>query len=394
MKRVCLLVLLAVLLLCALPAQADEAGVLTETELGKWLNGLLLSTAGVEPMNAPVGEEALTEDGYAFIYDTATFYYNKPTLDAQSVLNAIAVTDENLSMPRGVNLGVPQDALMEAYGWMNMDLVGDGSFATLYVLNHLPQGAYWALAQRNGSELQSVQCAIHAYAGEDRYTDAGILYTVMEGAVTGIRVYGLNTYVTRAEVENNLQAVGGVIEVDTAQTQGVTLVSAAQAFGQSDMEFGGIAFFTLTDADAAAVFGQPVSESWAQDDTGAWLHMITYNSTSLVFTTDANKQNAQLETLAVTDASMSGPRGLVTGMGLSDVMALYRSDGTGETLDAAALLYGDGQNAPYGTLEQSGNDATLRYTAVITDAKGAERQIVLHISFTDGVLSEWMLYTF
>ncbi|MCE5342852.1 MAG: hypothetical protein LLF96_04580 [Eubacteriales bacterium] len=395
MKRVCLLLTLAALLFC-MPALADEAGVLTETELGSWLNNLLISTVDVAPLNAPIGEEALTQDGYAFIYDSATLYYNKPVLDAQSVLSAIAVTNESLAMPRGIHLGSPVEALLSAYGWQNPTLTGDDSFAPLYVLNRLPSGAYWALAQRSGNQLQSVQCAIHARAGADRYTDTGVLYTVLRDTVTAIRVYGLNTYTTRAEVENNLTAVGGsgVAVADTVPAVGVTLLSDAQPFNQTDLQLGSLHFLTLTEQDATATFGQPEGEAWAQDEGGQWLHTLAYTGASLVFGTDENKQNAYLESVSLNAAGMAGPRGLTVGMALQDAIKLFRCDGTGTTTDTAALLYGDGSTAPFGTLERTDDVATLRYAADATGAAGQTLLAVLHLTFSQDYLTEIMLYTY
>ncbi len=394
MKKICLLLALVVLLFC-MPALADDAGVLTETELSQWLNQLLIGMLDTQPLNAPIGEEALTQDGYAFIYDSVTLYYDKPVLDAQSVLNVVAVTNENLAMPRGVRLGSSVEALLSAYGWENPTLAGDDSFASLYVLNNLPSGAYWALAQRSGEELQSVQCAIHARAGEDRYTDTGVLYTVQKNAIVAIRVYGLNTYTTLAEVENNLIAVGGsVAPADTQPVTGVTLISDAQPFGQSDLQFGSLDFLNLTQESAMAIYGQPRGETWAQDEDNRWLHTFAYADASLVYGTDANKQNAYLESLSLTAAGMAGPRGLTVGMDLPTVLALFRCDGTGETTDTAALLYGDGRTAPFGTLEQTAGDAMLRYAATVTDAAGQTLQAMLRLTFTQGTLIEIMLYTY
>ena len=362
--------------------------MLTETELGTWLNGLLLSTKDVQPINAPVGEDALTGDGYAFIYDNATLYYNKPVLDAQSVLNAVAVTDASLAMPRGVTLNAPAAALLAAYGWQNPSLSGDDSFAPLYVLNQLPQAAYWALAQRGGNTLQSVQCAIHVLAGDDRYTDAGVLYTVTDGAVSAIRVYGFNTYITQAEVQGNLAAVAGGAQ----QTEGVTLVSDAEAFRQNDLEFGKVDFLTLTASAAQTLFGAATDENWAQDDTGEWLHSLTMANAALVFVTDANRQNERLESITLTGGE-AGPRGLAAGMTLNNAMALFRSDGDNRTADGAALLYGDGQNPPYGTLERGGGYATLHYTASVPGADGVPLTVALHLTFINDLLTEMMLYS-
>ena len=387
LRKICLLLVFMVLLACV-PAYADEAGVLTETELGQWLNSLLTNTANVQPQNAPVGEAALTVDGYAFLYDDATLYYNKPVLDAQSVLNAVSVTNESFLTPRGIHLGSPASALMAAFGWQNPTLTGDDTFAVLYVLNQLPNNVYWAMAQRSDGELQSIQCAIHALAGEDRYTDSGVMYNLQNGEVTGIRVYGLSDFTTRAGVESNLVALGS----STTDVTGITQQSDAEPFGQSDFQFGRMDFLTLTEKGAGVLFGQPVSDAWVQDDNG-WLHTINYPTVSLVFGADAQKRSEALESITVTGDWLYGPRGLATGLELSDVLGLFRADGTGKTNGAAAILYGDGQNPPYGTLETNGSDATLRYAAQGTGIKGQPITVALRLAFTDGRLTEWMLYT-
>ena len=61
------------------------------------------------------GEESHTEDGYAFIYDFATLYYDKPVLDQDSVLLAVSVTDEAYPGPRGIKLGDAQSVLIDTY---------------------------------------------------------------------------------------------------------------------------------------------------------------------------------------------------------------------------------------------------------------------------------------
>ena len=390
MKRAFLPLVIALLLLCA-TAFADEAGVLTETELSAWLNKLLLSTVGTEPLNAPVGEESQTDDGYAFMYQSATLFYNQPTLNAQSKLQAVAITDEALDMPRGIRLGAPAAMLLSAYGWQNPTLAGDETFAPLYVLNQLPDAAYWAWAQRNGDQLQSVRCAIHAGAG--RYTDTGILYSLSYGAVDAIRVYGLNQTVSEAEVKNNLAAVGGVqAGSPEPQIAGVNVQSSADPFGPSDLKFGRMDFITLTEKGAGMVFGDFTGEEWAQDEQNAWLHTLTYPNVTLVFGMDPSRQNARLDSLTVHSGDSIGPRGLMLGAELDKVLTLFRCDGTGAVNGSAAILYGDGQNPPYGTLERTGQDATLRYATTVTGADGTTIQVALHLTFTDAKLAEMMIY--
>ncbi|MEG0901734.1 MAG: hypothetical protein RSG96_06415, partial [Clostridia bacterium] len=76
LRRQALLLLFALVALLLLPALAfaDDAGVLSENELNRWVTQVLHDSAEEQPLNAPVGEEALTEDGYAFLYSFATLY--------------------------------------------------------------------------------------------------------------------------------------------------------------------------------------------------------------------------------------------------------------------------------------------------------------------------------
>lgn len=400
MKRTMRALALALCLLClgSAAACADEAGVLTEAELSAWLNGLLQSTLGVEPLNAPVGEEALTDDGYAFLYPSATLYYDKPVLDAQSVLKAVVVTDEALDMPRGARLGAPAEMLMAAYGWQNPGLLGDDTFAPLYTLNQLPQAAYWALAQRTGGALQGVQCAIHAGMGGERYTDTGVIYTVEGGLISAIRIYGLNASVSRAEVEANLAAVGNAPAADAAAetqqpAQGVTQAGAAEPFGMADLEFGRMDYLTLTEKGAAVLFGTAAGDDYTQDGEN-WLHTLTYPGVSLVFSQYADHTSSRLESLTYTREGLTGPRGLAVGMELARVMALFSADGQGRTAGAVALLYGDGQNTPYGTLERAGAEATLTYAFTLPTAGGPPANFALRLLFETERLTELMLYRY
>lgn len=393
MKRALPTLLLALCLACLFcaAALADEAGVLTEGELAAWLNKLLLSTVNVTPLNDPVGEESLTEDGYVFLYPQATLYYNKPALDQSSVLNAVAVTDEALDMPRGIRLGAPAEMLMAAYGWQNLGLTGDDTSAPLYTLDQLPDAAYWAWAQRAGTTLQSVQCGIHVQMSQGRYTDTGVIYTVENGLVSAIHVYGISAATGLEAVKANLAAVGGGLS-SAQPAQGVTTQSAALPFAQADLQFSRMDFLTLTEKGAGVLFGTATGDAWAQEESGGWLHTLSYPNATLVFALDQSRANARLDSLSIT-GGFAGPRGLAVGMALADALALFASDGAGRVSDTAAILYGDGQTPPFGTLERAGGDATLRYATTAT-AGGASFAVALHMTFVNDRLAELMIYRY
>ncbi len=392
-------------LFCVSPAfsRADDAGVLTETELNDFLISVLQQSMDEEPQNAPVGEESLTEDGYAFLYRFATLYYDKPVLDSSAALNGFAVTEETLVTPRGIQLGSPAEALVAAYGWQNHELMGDGSFAALYQLDQLPQSAYWAWAQLSEGGFSSVQCAIHAGMGNGRYTDAGIRYQVEGGVVTGIHVYGLNQSISEAEVASNLQAVTAVQaagsgdepewEEEIVTAQGYFEKSDAQAFGAEDLRFAGMDFLQLNEEGATQLFGSPQSEEWVQDETGAWYHTTQREGIQCTHVLDSNKQNSRLGSILLTGEGAQGPRGVKIGDGLQSVLSRFRSDGSGAVMGNQALLYGDGVNPPSGVMEDSGDGVNLSYLAEVTATDGTVCRIALHMSFGEGLLREITLYS-
>ena len=237
-----------------------------------------------------------------------------------------------------------------------------------------------------------MQCAILAACGENAYSAAGIRYTVADGLVTGIQIYGLDGSIPRTEVQSNLETVRELSRQATA-IMGVTERNEQPAFAQNDLQFSRVDFMTLTDAGASRAFGNPVNETWAQDDAQTWLHSIDYEGVSAVFACDASKQNPRLDTIAVTDARYAGPRGVNVGMSLQDAMALFLSEGSAKTRDTQALLYGDGETPPFGTLERSGSAATLRYGATVQRADGSAAHVSLHLTFESDSLTEWMIFT-
>ena len=208
--------LLICILLCGLvsAAWADDAGALAEGELSAWLNQLLLDTRDMQPLNAPVGEEALTEDGYAFLYDFATLYYDKPVLDRESVLRAVSITSDAYAAPRGITLGADETALLSTFGWQNPYLMGDGVMAAFYQIDEMPRAAYWSWASHDDEwQLTRVHCAIHVQAGEDRYTDVSLVFELENGMISAIRLSGLDTFITAENVYANLDAVLDVEQV-------------------------------------------------------------------------------------------------------------------------------------------------------------------------------------
>ena len=393
LRRILTIFLTLMIMSCCFSAMAQETVVLDETELSAWIDQALRDTVSLTPLNAPVDDNALTEDGYAFLYDFATLYYNQPQLSASSILQAVSLTDAGYACVRGIGIGSTQDELMEAFGAQNPYLLGDGTFAVLYQRDQMPSAAYWGWAQHDEQNvLTGMQCAMHVRAGEDRYTDAGVRFGLENGIVTEIRVYGLYDYITAAEVQANLETVRtvenamGAWALAEENAEGYVVSSSAAAFSAEDLAFSGVDFRTLTVEQLNVLLGGTVQ-----------IETITSENDQM---TNAEWQGAYLsmgssgnaDVLSVTDSRLEGPRGIRTGNMLNDVLAAFAADGEGRMYGSQTLLYGDGLTAPCGVMENDGTYTTVSYTAQMQ--RGAEWfNVTLMLTFSDDLLTEWMIYT-
>ncbi len=400
LRRKLKMVLALILACCFCPvfSLADDVGVLSETELNAWISTILKDTLSEEPLNAPVGEESRTDLGYAFLYSFATLYYDSPTLSETSVLQAIMVNDENYTGLRNIGIGTDQSALIETYGWQNTVLMGDGIFAPFYILDQLPTKAYWSWAVHDGDELLSVQCAIHVMIGTDTYTDAGIRYTLDDGVVTAIEVYGLTQTTTQAQVQSNLNAVrsaqgagsgdGAQIEQTITQweTAAYEIANDLEPFGEADLRFASADFMNLSETGAALLWGEPMSQEQVTDDTGAMLLTTMRDGLTLSY------ENDTLNTLSITSDAYEGPRGITIGMSVPEVVALFETDGEGRLYNGAAILYGDGQVAPYGVMETiTQTIMQVRYVADVVQGEEV-RSVTLAFHFETDRLTEILIY--
>jgi len=136
--------LFTLVMAAAMAQPLENSGALTLNQLESWGRTLVAQAAQQQPLNAPVGEESFTQDGYAFLYDAYTLYFEKPSVDSR--LMAVALTETGVTDPRQIAVGDDQSALLGAYGWQNPGLIGDGTFAALYLENELPADARWAWA--------------------------------------------------------------------------------------------------------------------------------------------------------------------------------------------------------------------------------------------------------
>lgn len=397
MKEFCLMkrlfcLMLALILLPVLPALAEDnaAGSLEMKELREWAAAYKERAMSAQPLNDPTAEDALSEDGYAFIYEFATLYMDRSEMTEDSVLKNLVITDPAEKGPRDTAVDMFTDDVLAAFYNENPTLDGSRSFAVLYMGDSLPQDAVWAWVQRDGQRVMSIQYAIHEQraTGGEGYTDAGLIYTIQGDLVSAIRAYGLDEYSTLKDVESNLSAVRQVIG-ETGYTRVPVSYTGTDltALGAQDMAFSGVDFLSMTPDEAQDVLGDCLEDHWMEDDNDEFIRMMEFAGCDVTFIYDASKQNPRVDSLSINAGDMEGPRCVRMGDTFSSVLNRFRY-GEGQYLDLTEILYGDPDTTTYGIAEYGADaSATLTYSF---DANG--KQVVLHLSFTTMELTEMLLY--
>ncbi len=394
MMKKCVAFFLALMMVLSLTTAVAEsdADALDYDELMNWAEGFKTrALAAGAPLNDPTEEAAYTEDGYAFVYDFATLYMDRPEMTADSVLQAVVVYSPEEQGPRGTGVDQLSSEVLNAFYNENDDLQGDSSFAALYVSDTMPAGALWGWVQRDGQRIETIQYAVHEQlsSGGDGYTDCGLVYTLSDNLVAAIRAYGLNETISADEVRSNLDAVQEVSEkTEYAQVPTSINGSELEMFDRDDLIFSGLDFLSLTPEEAEVRLGAAQEDDWMEDE-GAYLRSMEFASCTMTFSYDAQKQNPTLEMLSIDMDGLEGPRCVRIGDTLSSVISRFRNGEGDYDGVSREVLYGDGENAPYG-LAEYGDDATagLWYAAKLEDG----RTVVLSMSFEQMYLSDITLY--
>lgn len=395
LKRLfCLFASLILLTSCA-PALAQDAsaGALTWSELNAWAESYKTRALSAQPMNNPSDPEANTEDGYAFVYEFATLYMDRPEMTQDSVLRAIVITSSDELGPRDTRIDLLSSEVLAAFYNENADLMGERSFAALYLSDTMPSGAAWGWVQRDGQRIMTIQYAVHEQltTGGDGYTDAGLVYTIQDNLVAAIRAYGLDSRINEEQVRANLDAVQQVCD-ETSYAQVPTSLTGKdlEKFDRDDLVFSGMDFLSLTPEEAESKMGACREDTWMQDDTGEYLRTMEFPACSMTFVYDAQKRSPYLDMMTIDMDGLEGPRAVRIGDSVSSVLSrFYYGDGIYDDKTGLETLYGTAGKAPYG-LAEYGTDAsaTLRYALRLDDG----RTVMLYLGFTEMYLSEVNLY--
>ena len=386
-KWLALLLALAMLPLSAL-AEDSAADMLTRKELTVWAEGFIQRAMKATPHNNPA--DSLTADGYEFIYDFATLYADAPVMSADTAVQAIVITSDGESGPRGVNVNAALADVLEAYYTENDALLGSRETAVLYAVDNLPEAAMWGQVNRDGQRVQTVQYAVHEQlpAGGEGYSDAGVIYTLEENRVSAVRVYGLNSRISLDAVNDVVYDVLlSALHEDYAQVPFSYKGEELTAFGAEDLTFSGIDFLNLTPDNAA--LGNMLRDDWMENGDEGWIRVVTYPGCEVTWLYDSTRANARIYMLDITADGLEGPRAVRIGDTFSSVYNRFRN-GEGEyQADGTEVLYGREGEGSFGCAEYDNDaSATLRYGFTLDDG----RQVTLRLTFTVMTLSTVMLY--
>ena len=385
------LCMLLALLLCPLFAQAEEsaAGMLTHRELTAWADGCVQRARSAETLNDPA--EHLTADGYEFIYDFATLYADAPILRADTAISAIVLASDAAADPRGLRVGDSLLDVLDAYYTENPALQGTREAAVLYAVDNLPESAAWGQVLRDGQRVQTVQYAVHAQPSSgEGYTDAGIIYTLAENRVAAIRVYGLNSRITGAEVSSVLYAM---MLTELQQEYAMVPFSYDGAdlrmLEEADLAFSGLDFLSLTPESAIAALGEPMSDRWVENGDHGYLRVQQFGGCEMTYLFDKTRTEGSLYMLLISADGLEGPRAVRVGDTFSSVYNRFRSGEGAYGENGVEVLYGVAGEGSFGQAAY-GSDASaiLRYGLTASDG----RKVVLQMNFTLMTLTEILLY--
>lgn len=357
----------------------EESATLTYEELEMYLSALAQKALAS-------GEAQTVSDGsgVSVAFSGATLSIADEKLSENTAVLG-AVLNPDTQCPRGLKAGDTLTELLAAYPNDNQTLSGTYFDAALYVSGEKPVvTAGWLL--RDGQRVTEVTHCVYHWL-EDGVARCGVRYTLDQGTITGIEVFGLDSRIEESEALREINEVADMQEISEyfAYPQSED-GSQLAPFEREDLSFAGMDFLDLTAEMATEVLGSSPVDEWTQDSTGEYLRLKQWDGVSILFVYDANKQFLRVDSLTVNDDVLEGPRGVRVGDWMDSVLFRFRHS-EGGTQESGIVLYGDGQNAPYGVLAYGDETTTLTYTLALD----ADKTVIWHLTFVDAKLQSMNL---
>ncbi len=392
-----ILTLLSMLLFMLLPfgaAQAGETatvapnvgetptGPLTAEEIGNVADQMKTMALIMSPLNDPTGEDALSEDGYAFAYVFGTLYADRPEMTPETGITAALVMDSVISLPRGLTISMSTNELMACIPCDNPEMAGSYDAALLY-LEGVPDRFSYGLVRRDGQRLQAVEYGVYDIERQLRLS----LTCLMSGdGINAVRVDGLQTACDAEaaallwEELTGLRAHSWYTRVPVS-SNGTDLTP----FSEEDLSFLSLTYLTVKPEH----FTGEIEDLLMEDGEDTWLRRVDGDGYEAVFQCDSEGRHAQLLSFTLLSDDLEGPRGVRLGDSFTEDFQRFRSgDGKLNESNMTEVLYGDGVNAPYGLAQYSDTEFILRY---VTRTESG-RTIELYLHYTDTILDEIILH--
>ena len=386
MKKMLAMLLALLMLCCAAHAEppiypaAEESATLSYEEIQIYLAGAAQAARAdgdlgiVQSENGPVvavfagGSMEISDP--SFTEDTAVLRFD------------LAPGQKDL---RGLRQGDSLEQLLPLYPNHNPDLFGSYYDAALYVDGEKPEASAGYLLRDGQRVTEAVYTVFHwAPQGVIR---CGVRYTLDQGMITGITVFGMDDVLPEAEALERIQEIRDMMEISDyfAYPQSADGLSLSP-FQREDLTFSGLDFLDLTAESALAALGSADSDQWTEDSTGEWLRIMQWNGVSLLLLYDAGRQFLRPDSLTVTADVLEGPRGVRVGDLLDSVIFRFRH-GEGGVTDGGMALYGQDGTAPYGLLAYDAEGAALTYALALDE----DTSVLWHLSFADARLESMRL---
>lgn len=373
-------------------AQGDNKESLASANILPWVRSLEESTSKLVPNKQPKDKDDKDELGYAFFYDYCTLYYSMPNRQDGKLL-AIVLNDSSVPGPRNELCYDEVNSLLAKYPNDNKMLVGDRDLALLYQEDRLPESAYWAYVSRDGQRISSVEYYINELLPNERYSNIKLSYSIIDGRIDSIGVYGLEDLISKEEVQKNLEAAAQMRELKGYfQYKTSTDGSKLDMFEREDLLFSDLDFLSLSPEMLVEKFGNPDSKEKIEDEDGKYYMSLRWSGIEANFLYNAKDELLYASKLLINDDILEGPRGSRIGDGYPLVYSRFRS-GLGQ-LDEnyQEILYGNKEAAPYGIVNYLQDAKANMQMAIDIQSQENTQTIVLELNFDHDVLDEIVLY--
>ncbi len=370
MMKKLLAVLLSLVMLSSLAPAMAESAHLTVDEMLSFCDAILSDALS----QAPVSAESYEDGGYIYQFEEYALYSPDSTLTADARITGVELNnvDALVADMRGIAPGHTLDALLEVYPLDNENLQGTHGEVVLYMAGLLPGTVNAGRAVRSGSHMLVVEHTVYTAEGEN-VEKCCMVYTLENNAVIAVQLLLDVQEMTLNEAQEELNQLSALQETSEYS---VYVSATPEALDREDLSFSGLDFLTVTPDSAAAQLGNPISDTWAQDGEG-FMRSMQWQDVQLVFGYDSQKANSQLILLQVYGENVEGPRNLHLGDSPESVTARFE-----RTFNEGALLYGDGENAPYAKYETR-NDGSVY---ILYAAKVEDETVLLALTFVDNEL--------